>query len=224
MIYDSEFINNSATDSKGQGGAIYIVGQQSSSLHIKRSIFKLNYAVTQGGAIKAMYGVTLTAEMCDFVGNHGILYGGAVRAVNDVHISLVSCNFSGNSVVNGGAIAWEDGVNGCIDSCVLNNNSAQKKGGAFYIAAKDTDTRIALTSFYNNSAPKGNDLEYAYLENSNHTTQMFRASFWMNRRWLFSNQTDFLKKAVKDNIIRVEDNYPGTVTFMETPFAAGMKN
>ncbi len=223
VIYDSEFTNNSATDSGSQGGAIYIKGQKSSSLNVQRTLFKRNSASVQGGAIQAMYGVVLTAKQCNFIENFGVLYGGAIRANTDVHVSLISCNFSGNSAVNGGALAWEDKVNGCVDSCLLNNNKATKKGGALYVAAKDTSTRISRTSFNSNSAPKGNDLEYAYLDNSNHTTRTFEASFWMNGRWLFSNNSDFLIDAEENNTIRVEHNYPGTVTFMESPYAAGKK-
>ncbi len=222
-IYDSEFINNKATGSSSQGGAIYIAGSHFSSLDLQRTIFKQNSAVVQGGAILAAFGAILTAEKCDFEGNFGVLYGGAVRAITNVCVSLISCNFSNNSAVNGGALASEDKTNVCIDSCILNENTAAKKGGVLYIAAKDTETRISHTSFYNNTAPKGNDLEYAYLDNSNHTTRTFKAKFWMNGRWLSSNNANFLTEAKKENTIRVEDNYPGTVTFMETPFAAGMK-
>ena len=148
IAVNCNFINNSATDELGNGGAMYYgtaknctfinnyAGDCGGAIYwgdAEDSTFINNYAGDDGGAIWRG-----SALNCIFKDNRAVDYAGAVDG------SAENCNFTNNSAKTGGA------VYGSAMNCIFIDNHASSVGGAVYYASY-----VKNCIFINNSATSG---------------------------------------------------------------------
>ena len=144
-IYNSTFLNNSATN---KGGGLYIID---SGVTLINSSFNSNTANEGGG----MYvnGDNVEVKSSTFENNTATIGGALFVKGNDV--SVVGSNFTGNKVNNGsnyglgGAVAIV-GSNINFDNSEFISNSALGDGGAVYV--NGNNIKLNNSDFYNNSA------------------------------------------------------------------------
>ena len=131
---DTKFISNSATDTKGVGGAIY---------------------TTNNGSL-CISGVN-TSFIDNHANNSTNSFGGAICTDSGImYISGVNTSFTGNRACYGGAI-YVSGDNYTIEGSIFINNNAsydvyagERGGGAIYIAGNYTTLKNC--TFINNTA------------------------------------------------------------------------
>ena len=181
-VRGSSFYSNCAqnytpADGTGQGGAIYVGGDDDLGydLHVEGSRFESNGADADGGAIFAAV-VPVRAPLSllrnTFVDNVAGLdddwgQGGAVRiwfANRDTEIS--GNEFSRNSADQGGALSMNDGIGDdplayrwALTGNSFRGNTATQNGGALHMALDNSGavspTRVRRNTFAGNSAPVG---------------------------------------------------------------------
>jgi len=101
------------------GGGLNNVRQ--TNITIKNCIFRNNFAISGGGAIANLEGVTDIFN-CAFIDNQTFGVGGAVDNEQNTS-SITNCTFTGNQGSLGGALAYLSGV-GTLTSGILWGNSA----------------------------------------------------------------------------------------------------
>lgn len=159
-VGNSYFYNNKADI----GGAISINSGQPALIY--SSIFQLNHAYTQGGAINN-YG-TLTIKDTKFIKNNGTRRGGAILDIGNNDVLLENCNFIDNRVLTtkingtsmvpqGGAISISGSSKYYIRNSIFNHSSAYY-GGAIYSETGAAKIEITGTLFHNNTAHYGTSI------------------------------------------------------------------
>ena len=98
-IRDSLFINNSASDTQGEGGALFAEG---GAVSVANSSFHSNAAAV-GGAISAQYGSHIEIDRSEFLDNSASHTGGAI--ILDGKLNISASSFIGNRAeVRAGAL------------------------------------------------------------------------------------------------------------------------
>ena len=166
-IDNSNFINNKVTGTNGDGGALYITGDNSK---VSNLTFNGNNATRNGGAIywSGGSGNILRSNFTKSKANNGgaiyitgtssnILYsnftddtadvsGGAIYSSGDnIHIdySIFNNNIAkGIGTVAGGGAIYTSGLNAMITSNFTNNNATRGSGGAIYTSSGSTSLEI----------------------------------------------------------------------------------
>ncbi|MCB9846425.1 MAG: hypothetical protein H6811_10625 [Phycisphaeraceae bacterium] len=112
------------------GGAIY---NDASSLVMTDSFVRDNNSgLWRGGAIRNATGATCEATLTEFTDNTAGREGGAIYTQSSV-ANLTECSFDRNmaETEGGGALRYEDGASGVIDTCTFDDNeSLVLDGGA----------------------------------------------------------------------------------------------
>jgi predicted outer membrane repeat protein len=154
-VIQCRFFGNYADDA---GGAIY-AGYENTPYNVTatNSSFDANTSGGNGGAISATTGAqsTLEADSCQFQQNSMTTSsngeGGAIFTTDKLIVAATTANpstFSQNSAgMNGGAIAWEPGVNSVLkfSNLTFSVNSALNNGGGVFANVGDTsDGPISL--------------------------------------------------------------------------------
>ena len=176
-FYSNCAVNFAPGDGSGQGGAIYVGGDDDLGydLRVEASRFASNGADADGGAIfSAVVPVRspLALHRNTFVENEAGLeddwgQGGAVRiwfANRDTEI--VGNEFSSNSADQGGALSMNDGggddplaYRWALIGNYFRGNTATQNGGALHMALDNSGavrpTRVHRNTFTGNSAPVG---------------------------------------------------------------------
>ena len=151
------------------GSALLVIN--TSNLIISNVSFSQNQAIA-GGAVSIFQSV-VSFRNCSFWGNNAGAVGGAILALVS-HVSMVSCKFTKNSAISsspqsgiGGAIYFDSGAeqifklfqNLEIYSSVFVHNSAERGGGALYVASTSSrnNTFIVKTSEFRNNSVIGQD-------------------------------------------------------------------
>jgi len=142
---NSNFTENSAF----YGGAIFI-GSDSGRTKIEDSLFKLNTANENGGAIylrSSASNITGTKFVLNSANSGGAIFVGGEGDINLIYNS----EFNQNSAVNyGGAINWI-ASRGIITYTNFTKNSAGY-GGALYLGGTSSESIISHDRFFNNTA------------------------------------------------------------------------
>ncbi|WP_458404599.1 Ig-like domain repeat protein [Methanobrevibacter sp.] len=149
-IINSNFTSNNAD----YGGGVYMGGDSKNSL-IKSAQFMYNTAVYNGGAIdwNATEGTLVDTE---FWYNEAD-YGAALcREVGAVGGSGTGNGFIGNHArIAGAALGWMGSSKISIDTYFFYLNTADKKGGAIYVASGSENCLINNSVFIENSITDG---------------------------------------------------------------------
>jgi autotransporter-associated beta strand protein len=145
------FISNASTKASAHGGGALRIGSTITRATLNNVIFDKNYALSLGGAIRTLHGMTITSGT--FTGNYAasagtantLGYGGAIAAYagglntanNGVQQSIITKSyFAGNWASRyGGAIGLDTlGYHSFnfFDHTGFDNNFAGAAGGAFY--------------------------------------------------------------------------------------------
>ncbi|WP_296889833.1 right-handed parallel beta-helix repeat-containing protein [uncultured Methanobrevibacter sp.] len=157
-IFDSEFINNSATT---HGGAIKIMGN-TSTLVINNTVFDGNYA-PYAGALCLKGAKNLIISDSNFTNNKGtdedIVGGGAIYIIGNLTEStIMNSKFENNSARTGGAIFVEGNLNTTtFNHNQFTNNSAftnntKYGGGAIAVQGNATNNKFEKSIFMKNTA------------------------------------------------------------------------
>ena len=145
-IYESTFYSNTAV----WGGALSIVDNNVTVIYY--SNFTLNLAVFGGGALNSS-GIKVELHSCNFNWNRAYVYGGAVSIGSLVAFAAFETNFTANLANHGGAITVHDLHMVILLTCFFYNNTSEWKGGALFVAKKNTELNfIADCIFENNSS------------------------------------------------------------------------
>jgi predicted outer membrane repeat protein len=180
-----QFIGNTATGSNG--GAVYLVGQNTDTLSATNCQFNNNQATGAGADGGAIYvsSASATLNNCAFTNNSANYAGGAVRMNGSGGAGSLTvtnqCNFNTNSVT-GNANQGDSGYGGAIDTngsltvtggpvngITFQNNTAPTNGGAitFYGSQNNNPSMtVSNTTFYNNKAGEGGAVEAALFNSS----------------------------------------------------------
>ncbi len=168
-ITDSVFTNNSAK----HGGAVAAYAsnetlKNGANVNVINCEFTQNKVTGDGGALYAGRASTLAVDNCT-VSNNSAVEGGGLFATEKSKVTVTKTNFTANNAVGedayGGAIAVRSAVLN-IDEANFNSNSADKNGGAMYIAyvgtsKVDADVNITNSVFDKNLAHKYGGAIYA---------------------------------------------------------------
>ena len=156
-IYQSEFHNNSATNS---GGVVQTTqdlkrysGLQTSVITIAHSEFVHNCAESgNGGVISATLYEQITITHCSCMNNRGSKGGVTFTLSQSIYIAY--SEFSNNIADVGGVIS-DLSANVVISHCQFFNNSALSTYGGVFHGESFKFVSIAYSNFINNSAPVG---------------------------------------------------------------------
>lgn len=147
--------DNMATDASNAGGAIYI---NNGLLYADSALFELNSAPNgDGGAILASNSAVII-EGCEFEDNYAVDEGGSLRALGATNLMIEESDFgltNGNIASKGGCIKFDGDTLGVFD-CHFSNNEAQNgsdAGGAIYCGASTVS--IIETCDFNGNAANG---------------------------------------------------------------------
>lgn len=130
--------------------------------------FKQNNVTGDGGALYAGRKSTMSVDNCTVTGNSAV-EGGGLFATDKSTVTVTKTQFTQNSAIGedayGGAVAVRSSVLN-IDESNFDGNSADKNGGAMYIAyvgtsKVDADVSIDNSEFKANSAKKYGGAIYA---------------------------------------------------------------
>ena len=173
-IINCTFINCKATV---EGGAIFLkapnasiensrfinntavynaaVYMNSANASVIGSTFENNRADISAGAIGWAKKDNGIIDKCKFVNNSAHDEGGGAIFWNQgLNGKILNSIFTNNYAnYNGSAIFWSYGNDGLIDNCTFTNNTATQTGGAIYI--KGENDTISNSRFINNTAKKG---------------------------------------------------------------------
>jgi hypothetical protein len=142
VTFNNYSFSNNSKDLQ-PGAALYVVGNNTTSVTINNSIIADNRCTSNGGAV-FISGANLTVNSSYFLNNSsyggsGPKYGGAVTIGRGANVSFTNCKFENNSVTNsgnGGAISINTAIAGTGSTAVLNvtncsfiNNSASSGSG-----------------------------------------------------------------------------------------------
>ncbi|MCD4690712.1 hypothetical protein K8S17_04550 [bacterium] len=105
--------------------------------------FERNVSWYQGGAIHAAYMLMPNITNSSFVDNNGSLFGGAIFFEEGFGGVIESCTFKGNTAESGAAINAYGGASPNITSCTLQGNVAYLDDGA--ISSTDSSPAISNT-------------------------------------------------------------------------------
>jgi hypothetical protein len=140
----------SANEKDYQGGsALYVIGNNTSSVTVTNSIFSnnINGSGSGGGAIFLADGAILNISGSCFNNNNAnqtssVNYGGAISIGRGSTATISSCSFSGNVAIpsgNGGAISINTGLGSAgttgtanISNCNFTGNMASSNGADIY--------------------------------------------------------------------------------------------
>ena len=170
-IVNSTFIGNNATcfrkyDCIGKyryGGALFMIGGtphcHRTELNITGSNFTNNQAMpaSTGGAITAMYFITMNINGSHFI-NNTAYNGGAIHGFQVNNMTVVGSLFSKNSVdhvngINGGAIL-ADSSTVIVHETIFTNNKCMGAGCALYVNGGQ-HLNISSSNFSSNTQPGG---------------------------------------------------------------------
>ena len=154
-LVNTSFIANSST---ANGGAIEINSDYNATLNVlvdnstnveAKSLFELNVAGSNGGAIYISDLVMANILDIEFSTNSSQLSGGAIFG-NNANLTIANSVFLNNeSLSNGGSISLNGGV-GSISGTNFTMNSSSTTGGAIDILASEIS--IDNCSFYSNNS------------------------------------------------------------------------
>ncbi len=151
------------------GGGVMCINENS-TLKAEKVIFKNNHALRSyhsddcgvGGVLQISAGTHVFLN-CNFTGNSADT-GGVISITRRSYIKFEHCIFSGNTAITGfgSVINSEDSFNVYIQSCLFENNSANKSGAI--AAASESHAHLhGYNLFLNNTAEYGGALT---IENS----------------------------------------------------------
>ncbi len=150
-ITNASFISNASTKATAHGGGALRIGSTITKAAFTNVLFDQNYALSLGGAIRTLHGITITSGT--FTGNYAanvgtantLGYGGAIAAYagglntnyNGVQQSIITKSYFADNWASryGGAIGLDTlGYHSFnfFDHAGFDNNFAGVAGGAFY--------------------------------------------------------------------------------------------
>lgn len=138
-VANSDFTNNQAVGADGEGGAVYVKGDDGFSMAYASSgnTYEGNKASNVGGALYALNASTSITD--DAFSNNTAKNGGAIYADSTADLKIVRSTFTNNTADrDGGAIAIsdlndKDALNATIEDTVFTGNKSARKGGAVVI-------------------------------------------------------------------------------------------
>ncbi|MDF1813217.1 MAG: autotransporter-associated beta strand repeat-containing protein, partial [Verrucomicrobiales bacterium] len=150
---------------EGDGGAIRIVGPA------ELEMFRVNFLDNEvrdtvdnntnarGGAIYAVNQAVITGTDVDFTNNKATRAGGAEAAdgagfyaINETTVNLTGGTFSGNEARDGAGFYVTAGSKVTLSDVLLNNNTADIRGGAFRNATFTSEVTLIDSTVSNNTA------------------------------------------------------------------------
>ena len=124
IVCGSTFLNNT---SDSVGGAINVRGQ----CLVTQNTFQYNQAFSNGGAMFATFGGSITVGNSTFYDNQASQHGGAAAAYNGGSIIVGNSSFYNNKANGaGGAIFEYNDSRIIVDSSIFQNNTAGSSGNA----------------------------------------------------------------------------------------------
>lgn len=162
-----------------------------------------------GSGAGACIGGNTRLSNCKILNNNSNGFGGGVYIIsayyNNSSVRLVNCLFEGNNSSMGGALC--DMIGATIENCRFTNNTANTKGGAYYIYA-NKDSKLVNTIFDNNNAKLGGAIynkgkitmincdlvnnnvteNGGAMYNETHNSKIYNSIFWGNNKNGTSNQ------------------------------------
>ncbi|MEY4604870.1 MAG: putative adhesin [Bacteroidota bacterium] len=202
VTFNNYSFSNNSKDLQ-PGAALYVVGDNSTTVTVNNSIVADNRCTSNGGAV-FISGANLTVSGSYFLNNSsyggsGPKYGGAVTIGRGATVSFTNCKFENNTVSNsgnGGAISMYTAIAGAGSTAVLN---------------------VTNCSFVNNSATSGSGNHiYARAGNSN------PAQVNINQSTFSSSVTSILNENTATISIQNSGNpsTSGSVSFSNTVLAS----
>ncbi len=150
IIINTTITGCSATNSSGDGGAIY----NNADVYMRGCIISGNTAIDDGGGV--FNTSKFIAENCTISGNTSGAEGGGLRyyVSGSVTNTLINCIISSNIAAGdgGGMEAYKANLD--ISNCVITANSGGDDGGGIYLNAvkEEWDTHIWNTTVSTNSS------------------------------------------------------------------------
>lgn len=135
-VAGSSFLNNKALGADGEGGAVYVKGDDGYSMAYTSSgnTYTGNQASNFGGALYTLN--TSTTSSGDTFSDNSAKNGGAIYADSNTDLKIVGSTLTSNAASrDGGAIAISDlysknAWNVTIENSVFTDNNSARKGGA----------------------------------------------------------------------------------------------
>ncbi len=142
-VTNCNFTSNSATR---HAGAFQNMGGENTEITITGGTFSGNKTTESGngggGAITFRNtGTTMLIDGVTFTGNTTPNEGGAIRVHKANNIIIRNCTISGGKALAGGGI-WMNAGEILVEGGAISENEATDKGGAIYVAAKNTTTKL----------------------------------------------------------------------------------
>lgn len=183
-IKNCQFYSNSAGH---DGGALCLLRSHG---EITDSIFKYNYAVRDGGALRVGIFSTANVKNCLFENNRAKEWGGALYNWPG-ELTVNNCTLNNNSAGERGGAIITSGPLTVTDSQITNNNADTGDGGAIYVTEETpqipSTVIINNNEIYNNTALKeGDDI---YIGHTTSTESNFEDNYWGNDNPLTNNET-----------------------------------
>ncbi len=163
------FLNN---HSQGSGGGIHLRNNTFNVL-IDCEFYGNTTGTSDGGALYATLGSSVSVLNSRFVGNNGHRFGGAVSVspFEKAFAEFVNCEFVGNhnTMFSGGAI-HANGIDLTVVNCsFVNNTSASSIGGGIAFQGEDGSLTVLNSIFRGNETLSG----AAFEERSQISNQLF---------------------------------------------------